>query len=229
MNPIVRCSIPSRNDPLGIGLKPSANTSLTIEPHISVGGPFSILLAVYDDTDQTVKSGLEQTAAVTVECLEEGSENPSRQLYGIEWHATSTGIFACVRQSDATLLSGSYRSGQWEFELQFFSKSFSEFSNACRTQNLELTIQSITHNPLNADGQGGGQLQRLLTEKQHEAIVRATAMGYFEIPRQISTGDLADQFGISDTALSQRLRRGTSRIVRDATTEKDYSDGSTGF
>jgi predicted DNA binding protein len=40
--------------------------------------------------------------------------------------------------------------------------------------------------------------------------------GYYDIPRTISTNNLADALGISDQALSERLRRGTARMIASA-------------
>ena len=38
-------------------------------------------------------------------------------------------------------------------------------------------------------------------------------MGYYSLPRQISTQEIADEFGISDQAVSERLRRGITTLV----------------
>lgn len=39
--------------------------------------------------------------------------------------------------------------------------------------------------------------------------------GYYSIPRRVSTKDLADELGISDRPVKERLRRAISRSVRD--------------
>ena len=52
-----------------------------------------------------------------------------------------------------------------------------------------------------------------LTDEQYRAIVEAIEHGYFEIPRQISLEDLADELGISHQALSERLRRAYQTLV----------------
>jgi hypothetical protein len=41
----------------------------------------------------------------------------------------------------------------------------------------------------------------------------AYEQGYFEVPRSVTVTELADHFGISDNAFSQRLRRGLSALV----------------
>lgn len=52
-----------------------------------------------------------------------------------------------------------------------------------------------------------------LTESQREALVGAFVQGYYDEPREASLEELADLLGISPTAVSGRLRRGSSRLV----------------
>jgi predicted DNA binding protein len=59
---------------------------------------------------------------------------------------------------------------------------------------------------------GGGSMLSMLTEGQREALEIACEEGYFDVPRGITLTELADRLGISDTAVSQRLRRAHSAI-----------------
>jgi predicted DNA binding protein len=52
-----------------------------------------------------------------------------------------------------------------------------------------------------------------LTAEQRETLVLAHQMGYFDIPRGTTTSGLAEELGISNQAISERLRRGYSRLV----------------
>jgi len=54
-----------------------------------------------------------------------------------------------------------------------------------------------------------------LTDQQREALVAAYENGYFQVPRSVSMDDLASEFGISDSALSQRIRRGTAALIAE--------------
>ncbi|HMF31725.1 MAG TPA: helix-turn-helix domain-containing protein [Candidatus Lokiarchaeia archaeon] len=51
-----------------------------------------------------------------------------------------------------------------------------------------------------------------LTERQREIIFYAVENGYYEIPRKINTNDLAKKFKISQSALSEHLRK-IERII----------------
>jgi len=57
---------------------------------------------------------------------------------------------------------------------------------------------------------------RDITPKQREAIVRAVAEGFYERPQQTSLGDLASEFDITKSALSQRLRAAESKLATAA-------------
>lgn len=55
-----------------------------------------------------------------------------------------------------------------------------------------------------------------LTEKQYETLRRAVVGGYYDDPQRISLEELAEEFGVSKSAVSQRLRRAESKIVIEA-------------
>lgn len=52
----------------------------------------------------------------------------------------------------------------------------------------------------------------LLTDRQREIIFFAVENGYYEIPRKINTNDLANKFQMSQSAISEHLRK-IERIV----------------
>jgi predicted DNA binding protein len=64
-------------------------------------------------------------------------------------------------------------------------------------------------------GERGGP-ERPLSAKQRETLALALDRGYFEVPRRVTLGDLAEDLGVSDTAVSQRIRRGCRTLVREA-------------
>ncbi|MFW5919591.1 MAG: helix-turn-helix domain-containing protein [Halanaeroarchaeum sp.] len=54
-----------------------------------------------------------------------------------------------------------------------------------------------------------------LTEKQREAVQTAVDRGYYDRPRDASLGDLADELGVTRSALSQRLNAVESKLITD--------------
>lgn len=58
-----------------------------------------------------------------------------------------------------------------------------------------------------------------LTEKQRVAAVKAVEAGYYDQPREISFGTLADELGISKSLLSQRLNSIEAKFMKAAFSE----------
>ncbi|MFB6298418.1 MAG: helix-turn-helix domain-containing protein [Salinirussus sp.] len=59
----------------------------------------------------------------------------------------------------------------------------------------------------------GGESSYGLTEEQKAALTIAYDRGYFSEPRQSSLNEVAEEMGLSSTAMSGRLRRGTRNLI----------------
>lgn len=51
-----------------------------------------------------------------------------------------------------------------------------------------------------------------LTEKQLKAVRKAHRMGYFDVPKEASQTDVADELGITSQAFSERIRRAMKKL-----------------
>lgn len=63
-----------------------------------------------------------------------------------------------------------------------------------------------------------------LTESQRATLLLAYETGYFDVPRRVSQDDLAGRLGVSTSAVSQRLRRATARLVAATVAADDDAD-----
>ena len=52
-----------------------------------------------------------------------------------------------------------------------------------------------------------------ITDKQREAMETARELGYYETPRETDLGELADELGVSKSAVSQRLNAAETKLV----------------
>lgn len=88
-----------------------------------------------------------------------------------------------------------------------------EFQTFCVDNDVPFELQRVheLRQPVTASQYG-------LTEKQREAIVTAWEAGYFETPRRATLEDVADELGISQQALSKRIRRGCQSLVENTIT-----------
>ncbi|MBN2153899.1 MAG: helix-turn-helix domain-containing protein [Candidatus Lokiarchaeota archaeon] len=60
---------------------------------------------------------------------------------------------------------------------------------------------------------GGISSKEILSERQKEVLVRSLKAGFFETPRRVSLTELAREFDVSPTALSEMIRRLSKRLA----------------
>jgi hypothetical protein len=122
---------------------------------------------------------------------------------------TEARIYEALVRLDGYVVEGVGDADGWQFRLAFPDRSaVAEFSDWCASTGVKPMIRSVRPDE-DADGAGAYGL----TQVQGDTLRGALADGYFEVPRRTTLGDLADRFDVSDQAVSERLRRGTSRLV----------------
>jgi len=62
-------------------------------------------------------------------------------------------------------------------------------------------------------GETAAPAHTAMTDAQREALVTAHEMGYFDVPRNATLADVADELGVAPPSLSERLRRAQSHLV----------------
>ena len=83
-------------------------------------------------------------------------------------------------------------------------------------EEIDVTIERI-YNPTKPDaGPWYG-----LTPPQRETLTYAVEHGYYSLPRGVSTKELGAEFGISDQAVTERLRRGITTLVSNTVSRLD--------
>ncbi|MFP4695916.1 helix-turn-helix domain-containing protein [Thiohalospira sp.] len=55
-----------------------------------------------------------------------------------------------------------------------------------------------------------------LSQEQREALLLGLRRGYFDTPSDATLAEIADELGISQQATSDRIRRGTKRVLAEA-------------
>ncbi|MFC6991688.1 helix-turn-helix domain-containing protein [Haladaptatus sp. GCM10025707] len=146
-------------------------------------------------------------------------EVEDKRLYRVE--LTEEGKATTVHQAyvelDAVLLEGKGTRDGWFLQMRFPDHAtFKEFRQRCDDVGVEVDLYTI----YNQTESSSGDPIYNLTECQQDALVAAYDMGYFEIPRNTSLADLASELGVSSQATSERLRRGTERLVRHSLAEQ---------
>ncbi|PSQ40225.1 hypothetical protein BRD07_07760 [Halobacteriales archaeon QS_9_68_42] len=59
------------------------------------------------------------------------------------------------------------------------------------------------------------ELSSLLTDRQQELLDTATDLGYYEVPRQATHQDIADELDLSTTTVGEHLRKIEARMLSE--------------
>lgn len=134
-------------------------------------------------------------------------------LMRCEWVADHDSVLDALLDPGVVLLSAVGTADTWTFEIRGEKReSIAKFRTHCHEHGVPVTLTEIHPlRPLEA--------QHGLTEKQREALILAFERGYFDSPRTATLQEVADELGITQQALSSRLRRGNRRLIDKALIE----------
>lgn len=106
------------------------------------------------------------------------------------------------------------RDGWWN-RTQFPDRdAFETVYHFCRDRDIDFTFDRIYER-----SEWFGSPTPGLTEAQHETLVEAVESGYLDVPRRSSLAELGERMGVSESAASERFRRGAKRLVRETLVE----------
>ena len=107
---------------------------------------------------------------------------------------------------------------EWDARMQIPDReTLARYRKRCEELGLSFELESIYEV---ADGPGEGA-DATLSSSQREAIEIALEAGYFEVPREATLAEVADELDISSQALSERLRRGMRALAERAVQADD--------
>ncbi|WP_254279927.1 helix-turn-helix domain-containing protein [Haloarcula marina] len=136
-------------------------------------------------------------------------------LYGVTWTEDSDGLLGWAEGNHerTAVLGATGQADEWVLKLRFQTRAhLAGFRTFCDERGIDQRV--IRLYDMTAPKLG----EYDLSEKQREALIRALAMGHFEIPRQATLEDVAESLGISARATSERLRRGQTSLVKNTLT-----------
>lgn len=207
MSIIVELSIAPEEFELGRILMLDRETSVTLETMVPLGERSVPFFRLHDGAGSFETAVGDHPAVDSVELV---TEHGAESLYALDWSVREDEFLAAAMGADAHLLHATGTPDVWQFELRFPSRDcVSRFQEESVAAGIEFQIDRL-FNPTRPDvGPWYG-----LTEPQRETLVHAVAEGYYAIPRRVSTKDLADELGISDQAVTERLRRAIETLAR---------------
>lgn len=133
-------------------------------------------------------------------------------LYRIEWGRDhDEDLIQGIAASEATVLEAT-GDERWVFRLRFADHDrLSEFHNFCTDHGIAIHVERTY--TLTDRSEPGYRFD--LSEEQREALVLGLRRGYFATPKETGLGEMADELGITRQALSNRIRRGNEKVLRE--------------
>ncbi|MFC4987886.1 bacterio-opsin activator domain-containing protein [Saliphagus infecundisoli] len=172
----------------------------TLMPFLWVETPQSALTELEDAfaTDDTIDQ---------VDCITDLDEE---RLYQMQWVENVDLLVQIFVEEDGTVLSASGTAEGWHLRLLFPTRdALSRTHDYCRSNGIDCELLTIYNVDEGRRGRFG------LTDAQQDTMTAAFERGYYEIPRELNTEELAAEFDISHQALSERLRRGHKALVKN--------------
>lgn len=142
-----------------------------------------------------------------------------RKLYRLEWNERNDELIEAILRNSGAILDAKGTHEEWEFQVRFRDRdSLSAFHEYCGEHAVPVTVNRI-YNPIEVSGDS----RMGMTTIQAETLVDALEKGYFDIPRKTSLVELADDYDISDQAVSERIRRATAELIEKSLLVEDES------
>lgn len=158
----------------------------------------------------------------SVENLELLSELDGEWLYRMEWVDHIETLVQILVEEQGSILAAFGDESGWQLRVLFAERdALSRTYDYCQEAGLTLDIRSIYQLDDGREGRFG------LTDEQQDTLTTAYQRGYFDVPRNITLTDLAEEIGISHQALSERLRRGQKSVLANTVIigcENDFED-----
>lgn len=139
-------------------------------------------------------------------------ETRSRHTYRVAYSDEVTLVSPVLTETGGLTLESRSHADGWLLRLQLEShEALYALNEHANEEGIRLDVLELHQREDPDDPTEFG-----LTDSQVEALVAAYVHGYYDEPRETSLEGLASHLGISETAVSGRLRRGSARLVEAA-------------
>lgn len=213
MTVIADISVPARSFAIGRIFEEFPDAEITLERIVPLQEQANPLFWVSNADSRPIEAKLrDQDDVETVEVL---TETDSKSLFEVAIDPDDTGLVQALTEARANILEATGTADHWDFRLRFRSHDdLSSFNVALTDRGIPVTLRQL-YNPSEPDDTSSISLE------QRETLRLAYDLGYFEVPRRTTLAELADEFDVSDTALSQRMRRGVASLVEHSLLSDD--------
>lgn len=218
MSVIADIVIPADEFALGALLEVRPGVQVRLESMIPTGEAVVPYLWVRSPDADSVERALREAEGVEDVTVVDRTDDET--LFRVDWVEDIDGFIGAIRATDAAVLAAQGHGDHWSFNLRFPEYgALSTFYRDAIDKGLDVRLEGV-HDPT-----GSGSMEEFgLSAEQREALRVALDAGYFAVPRGVTMVELGEKLGISDSAASQRLRRGLSNVLSATITGESSDD-----
>ncbi|ELY81669.1 helix-turn-helix domain-containing protein [Natrinema gari] len=193
---------------------PSIEIELERQYALDPARPIAFCRMQYRDHEGLVRTLADDD---TIDEFERLGETDRGVLYRLQ--RSETDVIDAYREwvdAGGELLACHGSNGSWAVEMRFPDRdAFGRYHEFLASEGVSIELQRL------ADGDDGGRCgsRSALTDAQREALTLAHEHGFFEVPRETELSEIAAELGISNQAVSERLRRGQAQLIADRLVE----------
>ncbi len=203
---IVDLALSSQQFELGRILGMEGDTSVVLATFVPLGERTVPFFRVHGEETDFENSVRGHAAVNDIDLV---NTHDGEVLYALDWNVSDDTFFRGLFETEANLLEARGVADTWTFELRFPShETLSAFQKYCTEHSIPIDVQRLYNPTKPSAGPWYG-----LSSPQRMTLAHAVESGYYSIPRQTSTQELAAEFGITDQAVTERLRRAISNLV----------------
>ena len=218
MSVIATVELPSDEFPLGRVFSSDETGRMTVETTVPTSEEIIPYVWIPDTVSERTLEKLENRSAISAASVID--EADGYRLVKLEWENEVDGVLDAIQGTDAIVTSSFGTADRWTFRLRFPDyETLSTFHRKCLEKDVSIELVQVYEA---SESRGNGLYG--LTDPQRDLLVTAYEEGYFEVPRGTSLVELGEQLEISDSAVSQRLRRGLKSLLE--TTVVDGTGGA---
>ncbi|ELZ23672.1 bacterio-opsin activator HTH domain-containing protein [Halosimplex carlsbadense 2-9-1] len=159
--------------------------------------------------------------APAVETVSVAERTDDAAMFRIVWDEPFQELIHDMIDHHASILEASASEDTWSLRLRFAEERMvSSFREHFEETGRRFEVRSLWH-PSDPHQREYG-----LTAEQYDALATAVRAGYFDVPRGASATELGERLDISGNAASQRVRRGSATLVRNALLLDEEAEGT---
>ncbi|WP_049997360.1 helix-turn-helix domain-containing protein [Halococcus sediminicola] len=185
------------------------DATVELEPAIANPDDHALVIVQANAPEHTIDAAIRSSPNVAA--VERFGGEDGHWRYRVTWDEHARQVIRRLITESITLVSLHGKAGRWK--LRVIASKRDAIARAYETLE-ELGCAPECHS-ISTLGNGGIDSGGL-THRQHTALTRAFEMGYYNIPRDLTSAELATDLGVSHQALSERFRRAHRELIQNA-------------